>query len=113
MSSLSDNTQEVLKEIFDLYKNANDGKFCRDQVANAVRAAGLVPTNEDVSRVLGIADDQNSNPISVTFEELCSIYVQLAQVSFLIDEVNLFKGGGVTFGPIQEKKISKKISFRG
>uniref|UniRef100_A0A914DZW0 EF-hand domain-containing protein n=1 Tax=Acrobeloides nanus TaxID=290746 RepID=A0A914DZW0_9BILA len=79
MSSLSDNTQEVLKEIFDLYKNANDGKFCRDQVANAVRAAGLVPTNEEVSRVLGIADDQNSNPISVTFEELCSIYEQLAQ----------------------------------
>uniref|UniRef100_A0A914DAI2 Uncharacterized protein n=1 Tax=Acrobeloides nanus TaxID=290746 RepID=A0A914DAI2_9BILA len=66
-------------EIFDQYKNVIDGKLSRDQVVNAVRAAGLVPTGEEVSRVLGRADDQNSNSISFTFEELCSIYEQLAQ----------------------------------
>uniref|UniRef100_A0A914DGV0 EF-hand domain-containing protein n=1 Tax=Acrobeloides nanus TaxID=290746 RepID=A0A914DGV0_9BILA len=73
MSSLSNDTQEILKEIFDLYKST-DGKLSVDRVGDAVRAAGLVPTNEEVSNII-----KGASARYIAFEDLCTIYEHLSK----------------------------------
>lgn len=83
MPSHSENTPDILKEIFDLYKSSNNGHLPGNKIGDVVRVAGLIPTDEQILKLL------NGNPQQLfTFEELCSIYDQLSQVYFWDIKIN-------------------------
>uniref|UniRef100_A0A1I7TIU1 Myosin light chain 3 n=1 Tax=Caenorhabditis tropicalis TaxID=1561998 RepID=A0A1I7TIU1_9PELO len=71
-------SQDVLKEIFNLYDEELDGKIDGTQIGDVARAAGLKPTQAMVVKASG-QEFKRKGEKRITFEEWLPIYEQLAK----------------------------------